>query len=471
MTKAEYIKQARAKEEQAFATIRGMAESFREDPKKLAQYFAFGAQFYHYSPRNIMLVMAQNPGATYVDSYKGWEEKGAHVLKGAKSLQILVPVTVTYLETEKGWVALSRASEELKEQYQIGMVASEKKQCYKLGNVFDISQTSFPKERYPELFSMGYPSELHEDICRGLKDFAAEELGGSVMETDLESIRLLGQYVHSISPIIRLNEKLESTQKLSNLSNELGHALVHRGNPEYSKARKEFEADAFSIMLCAAYGVEITEPRREHLANHYRAFEQECIQGTDPKELDKIREEKMMESFSRIFAVYQEHAEKIGAYVDRYVPDISLEASEEPVYMTEDEFLGEYRSPVCDYMLDKQKLPHGLSKQDEKRLHEEFSRRQSAWKETRREKMQEYRRLVDEGKIIEKTAIQRSVETARSPLGEREAVQAARRMCKKRGIDWNTYVLPWEKDQRKGRVETLRPETENVCFPGRKRSR
>ena len=331
MTKQEYIRQAQAKEAQAFLWIKEMAESFRENPAKMAQYFAFGAQFYHYSPRNIMLVMAQNPGATYVDSFVGWKEKGAHVLKGAKGLQILVPVSVTYLETEAGWVPLSRASEALKEQYQKGTVESMKKRCYKLGNVFDISQTSFPKERYPELFTMGYPSELHENICRGLKDFAAEELGCSVVETDLESISLRGQYVHSAPPIIRLNEKLESTQKLSTLSHELGHALAHHDRPTCSSSQKEFEADAFSIMISASYGVEITETRKRHLADHYHVFEQECIQNVDPKEAEKIRDERMVDSFSGVFSIYRERATQIQACVERYVPAASFTQDQELV--------------------------------------------------------------------------------------------------------------------------------------------
>lgn len=472
----EYIEQARAKEEQAFSAIRDMVESFREDPQKMAEYFAFGAQFYHYSPRNVMLVMKQNPGATYVDSYMGWKERGAHVLKGAKALQILVPVTVTYLKSATGWVPLSKAPEQLKEQNKCGEVEEKKERRYKVGNVFDISQTSFPKELYPELFFMGYPSELHEDICRGLKDFAEEELGCQVLEIDLESISLRGRYVHTIPPVIHLNRKLESTQKLSTLSHELGHALIHHGNPGYSEARKEFEADAFSIMLCTSYGVEITESRKEHLAEHYRTFERESTQDMTSEETGKICEEKMMESFSHIFDIYREHEEKIASYVERYVPTASMGASAEPIYMTEDEFLGEYCSPVCDYMLDKMKFPNGISNRDRKHLPEEYLRRQYAWEEVRREKKAQYRQLVGEGKIIPKTTLQRAVETARSPLEELERVQAARRVCQKRGVDWNTYVLPWDKaggkveqekeaaSQKEAQIYSVKIKRSRSCF-------
>ena len=84
MTKQEYIKQAQAKEQQAFSRIQSLAESFQANPEKMAEYFAFGSQFYHYSARNVMLLMNQNPGVSYVDSYMGWKQRAANVKKWEK---------------------------------------------------------------------------------------------------------------------------------------------------------------------------------------------------------------------------------------------------------------------------------------------------------------------------------------------------------------------------------------------------
>ncbi len=344
MTKQEYIKQAQAKEQQAFSRIQSLAESFQANPEKMAEYFAFGSQFYHYSARNVMLLMNQNPGVSYVDSYMGWKQRGANVKKGEKGLNILVPVTITYLQTDEGWIQLSRASDELKEQYKKGLVNSRGKQCFKIGNVFDISQTTFPAEQYPQLFSMGYPSKTHEEICKGLTEFSTEILGFDVVVRDLRSISLRGQCVFSAPPRIEINDRLESTQKLSTLSHELGHAIVHKERPKSSESQKEFEADAFSIMLCSSYGIELTESRKEHLAGHYETFKKECAKGVKPEEVEKTVYGKMMESFSNVFQLYKENADTIQKYVEKYVPrenlqqELLMDASEDaPVkYVTEE---------------------------------------------------------------------------------------------------------------------------------------
>lgn len=330
MTKQEYRKAAQEKERQAFERIDEMAGTFRVNPESIAEFLEFGSRFYHYSPRNTMLMQKQNPGATYVDSYAGWKEKNAHVLKGSKALQILVPVNVTYLETEQGWLPLSRASEGTKKLYRNGKINSRSKLCYKIGNVFDISQTDFPKEEYPKLFHMGYPSSLHEDICKGLVDFLMRSLGCEVVQKDLSSIALRGRYMHTKPPVIELNDKLESTEKLSTLSHELGHALIHAEDNGESISQKEFEADAFSIILCAEFGIELTESRKKHLANHYGAFQDFVMRRHIGRELGQALDEELFRSFSNVFEVYRENIDNIQEYVEVYVPREKLLAGINP---------------------------------------------------------------------------------------------------------------------------------------------
>lgn len=330
MTKQEYMKTAQEKERQAFDRIDEMAKSFQENPESIAEFLEFGTKFYHYSPRNTALIRKQNPGATYVDSYVGWKEKNAHVLKGSKALQILVPVNVTYLKTDNGWIQLSRASDETKRLYHDGKIESRTKLCYKIGNVFDISQTDFPKEEYPKLFHMGYPSVFHEDISRGLKDFSEQALNCKVFIKDLSSIALRGRYLHTEPPVIELNEKLESTQKLSTLSHELGHALIHAKDSKKSTFQKEFEADAFSIMLCTEFGIELTESRKKHLADHYRNFREIIImEHPGGKDVEKILQEELFKSFSNVFEIYRNNIDEIQKCVEVYVPREQLKKEDE----------------------------------------------------------------------------------------------------------------------------------------------
>lgn len=348
MTKQEYRKAAQEKERQVFERIDEMAGNFRENPESIAEFLEFGSRFYHYSPRNTMLIQKQNPGATYVDSYAGWKEKNAHVLKGSKALQILVPVNVMYLETEQGWLPLSSAAEEMKNLYRDGKINSRSKLRYKIGNVFDISQTDFPKEEYPELFYMGYSSELHEDICRGLADFSKQSLGCEVVIKDLSSIALRGRYMHTHPPVIELNDRLESTQKLSTLSHELGHALIHAQDNGKSTSQKEFEADAFSIMLCAEFGIELTESRKKHLADHYGVFQDFVMRRHIGRELGQALDEELFRSFSNVFEVYRENIDNIQKCVGVYVPREKLQTGINP------DMKGQQLDVGCEMMPEEQ---------------------------------------------------------------------------------------------------------------------
>ena len=76
-----------------------------------------------------------------------------------------------------------------------------------------------------------------------------------------------------------------------------------------------------------------------------------------------------------------------------------------------DEYLGErgLSFPVSDFMLDKTRIPHGLTSRAEKKMHRE----------------------------ADIARIETSLKTAHGHE-DNPSVQAARRMLKKRGIDWKT---------------------------------
>ena len=82
---------------------------------------------------------------------------------------------------------------------------------YEIGTVFDISQTTYPPELYPRLYAVGYPSELHRDVEKGLIAYAEERLACPVRVEDLSSISLRGAF-YSAENKIRLNERLEDTR-------------------------------------------------------------------------------------------------------------------------------------------------------------------------------------------------------------------------------------------------------------------
>lgn len=92
--------------------------------------------------------------------------------------------------------------------------------------------------------------------------------------------------------------------------------------------------------------------------------------------------------------------------------------------------------PISDYTLDKMVMPHGLTYRKQKELEKNTIRHASDYQEKRTEAITEYNRLVNCGEIIPKTSIEKTIETAKYGHPDNTATQAARRLCAKRGIDW-----------------------------------
>lgn len=288
-------------------------KEYQINPDILAEAIAFSSHFYNYSPTNAQLIYAQNPGATYCQSFSAWNKAGYSILSQEKGLKIWVAVRTTLLEVEKNkFVQLSKATEQQKIDYENGKIKGHEKLSFHVGYTYDISQTNFPPEKYPELFYTGYQSDQHRAICRGIEDFAIQELHCPVLFSDLKSISLRGLYDYSKN-IIKINNRLEDTQRLCTTIHELGHALIHSSASSMKKlpAQKEMEADAMSIMIQTNYGIELTESRKIHFKSHFDKFISQL--NKTPYESP---EDALNDMFSSVFTIYKEHVESINQYVD-----------------------------------------------------------------------------------------------------------------------------------------------------------
>lgn len=288
--------------------IQDLTLSWQENPETIAEALAFGSKMYQYSVRNNMLIYSQNPNAVYVQSFQAWKEMGALVRKGEKGCRIWVPVQATVLKVGNDLIPLEHATKEQKLQYHAGEIESITKSSFKIGTVFDISQTTYPKEQYPRLFSMGYESAFHAAIVTGLIGYARDVLQCPVEVNDMSSISLRGTYSPGTNTI-ELNHLLEDTQRLSTLAHELGHAIQHQEQGTKSRVQIELEGDALGIMIESHFGIEPTETRRRHLAENYRAYE-------------KLYQEKDgLDSFgkvlSNVFTAFKQELPSITEYVEK----------------------------------------------------------------------------------------------------------------------------------------------------------
>jgi len=110
-----------------------------------------------------------------------------------------------------------------------------------------------------------------------------------------------------------------------------------------------------------------------------------------------------------------------------------------PVKMSLDDF---YAKQGCLFAvsgdsLDKCRFPHGRTESQRKRDSQQAILTGKNYMERRQEARLLYEKLVSEGKIIPKTKKELMIEKANGHP-DNPSVQAARRMCEKRGIEWKS---------------------------------
>lgn len=325
--RAEWKNKANENADQAKELILSISKNYTQNPDSIAEVLEFASKFYHYSISNTELIYAQNPSASYVQSYEKWKKMDTQVLRGEKGMKIWVPVKTTFLILGEGnYISLSDATKEQKEAYKDGKIEGRTRTTFKIGSVFDIGQTNYPKEKYPDLYSMGYSSEQHEMITNGLIKFC-QEYGCPVETKSLSSIALRGYYDSTFN-VIALNEKLEDTHRLSTLSHEMGHMLQNHGSSEASASQKEFEADCISVLIQSHFGIELNDGRKSHLSHHFKKFEEE-LKSMNPamKEEDVIKQIEGVLDVS--LKVFRQFAEQMDQHVKIEIEKIPIAVTPE----------------------------------------------------------------------------------------------------------------------------------------------
>ena len=108
--------------------------------------------------------------------------------------------------------------------------------------------------------------------------------------------------------------------------------------------------------------------------------------------------------------------------------------------MDEDDYLASkgLKDASSGWVLDKLRGNRQLKTvRGTKRFYKEAEKAEKEYQDKRNKAKEEYKKLVDSGKLRPKTAIERTIEKAHGNP-ENKATQAARRMAAKRGYDWKT---------------------------------
>lgn len=323
-----------------------IAEGFRQDPAKIAEFLTFATRFYRYSARNMRLIWAQRPGAEYVaparsfvaglpdkDGNKLYEDK-VFIKKGETALYIWRPTINTQALVDEKWKYQRELTKEQKKMFKEGKFETREYRSFTLAPVFDITQTTLPPERYPQLFGYGSFSQSAEDLSTALSAYSQAFLHCPVSVADFKgnATSLRGAFNPDLN-CIKLSSMLSGEEKLSTLIHEIGHASLHAdaaATGGKSTSQIELEADMYALMVQQHYGVEITDSRKAHLAEHYKRW----LEGLSEEQRNDINAD--MPIFDNVCKRYGETIGTMDTYAERYTAYLKAE-QEQAVYVDVDE--------------------------------------------------------------------------------------------------------------------------------------
>ena len=230
---------------------RHLKEGIKEflDSDKYKDYLTKMSQLNNYSNRNLRLILAQNPEARQVASFKQWKENfDRYVKKGEKALRIFKPMT-KIKKDENNQPILDKNGK------------PETVTFFGLVPVFDVSQTEgkeMPKaaEVKEQLTDLDYAN-----LYRALMAIAKEN-DVSVRFEEMENNKH-GYYSVLENQIVLRSNEMNKAQIIKTFLHEMAHAeLHHADNPQkenLTRSTAELQAESVAYVVSSYYGIDTSE--------------------------------------------------------------------------------------------------------------------------------------------------------------------------------------------------------------------
>lgn len=248
---------------------KALAEHLKEgmknylDSDQFKSFLDTMSQFHNYSLNNIHLLKMQNPNVTQVASFNKWKTDFERtVKKGAKALKIWVPYQVKTKIPENQKELNFSPSENEMDQKEITVTR------FKLGNVFDVSQTE-GKELPKAIHELTGSVKDYEDLYRAAKAVSMDnQVPISFEEIKRENTR--GYYSPSENRIVISKELKGEEHILKTIFHEMAHADLHKGsNAQYGDdqyRKQELQAESVAYVVASHFGFDTSSYSFGYLA-------------------------------------------------------------------------------------------------------------------------------------------------------------------------------------------------------------
>lgn len=248
---------------------KALAEHLKEgmknylDSEQFKSFLDTMSKFHNYSLDNIHLLKMQNPNVSQVASFNKWKtDFDRTVKKGSKALKIWVPYQVkTSIPVHQKELDFTPAENEM-EQKEIIVTR------FKLGNVFDVSQTE-GKELPKAIHELTGDVKDYEDLYRAAKAVSMDnQVSISFEEINRESTN--GYYSPDENRIVISKGLKGQEQILKTIFHEMAHADLHRGsNAQYGDdqyRKQELQAESVAYVVANHFGFDTSSYSFGYLA-------------------------------------------------------------------------------------------------------------------------------------------------------------------------------------------------------------
>ena len=248
---------------------KALAEHLKEgmknylDSDQFKSFLDTMSKFHNYSLNNIHLLKMQNPNVTQVASFNKWKtDFDRTVKKGAKALKVWVPYQVKTKIPENQKELNFSPSENEMDQKEITVTR------FKLGNVFDVSQTE-GKELPKAIHELTGSVKDYEDLYRAAKAVSMDnQVPISFEEIKRENTR--GYYSPNENRIV-ISKKLKGEEHiLKTIFHEMAHSDLHKGtNAQYGDdqyRKQELQAESVAYVVASHFGFDTSSYSFGYLA-------------------------------------------------------------------------------------------------------------------------------------------------------------------------------------------------------------
>lgn len=214
--------------------------------------------FNNYSLNNQYLIWLQKPDSKYVTSFNAFSKMGYYINKGEKGIKILFPVFLKFIKVDTNdsqfkikpiYLLTEEELKKLKDKEDNSVTFYKEKATYfKVGNVFDVSQTTMPFE---EIDSSLNPI-LEDSRADGITDIFIKAIYKDGIKVKYEDIDSGAKgYCDFDNKTIVVKKNLSDLMRLKVIIHEYAHSLAHThlkdNNKEYQEHREQYESEAEAI--------------------------------------------------------------------------------------------------------------------------------------------------------------------------------------------------------------------------------